>query len=192
LAAVIEVLIWSCVLFRFHRIKEADLFIVDEVFMGSNAIYNCMEKITSEAAYGGEVAGEASFGGKVVLFGGDPRQLAPIPSNCQSVAQIHFINSTIYETCEKMTLEDNMRAAPEEAAFAALLRDIGDGNHPRVPGMPDSTFAVPPEWVLKDQSIKGLATWCFDGNPSETGKSRAILTHLNDDCCRINEHVSCG
>jgi hypothetical protein len=158
--------------------------------MAPTMAYNCIDRVLREAkGYEACDPDAPLFGGVTVLFGGDLRQLAPIPMYCQSVAQIHFRNSSILQECTKISLVTNMRADKEEKEFADLLQRIGEGNHDKLDNYPDAYMKIPAEWMLRQQSLRALVDWTFEGKPTELGAKRAILAHTNEDCRRINTMV---
>jgi len=167
------------------------MVIIDEVSMAPNQAYNVINKVMAKAK-GSDPDTGPLMGGAVCVYGGDFRQLCPIPAEGQTVAECHFRNSTIMAKCKKLQLDQNMRADPQEAAFAMKIRELGEGRHPRIPGHPESSCPIDKSWIIPEQTIEGAQKWTFGANPSETGKSCAILTQTNDDCRKINLSVHCS
>lgn len=64
--------------------------------MAPNAAYVVANNILNEAKGFNDLDGKL-FGDVIVLFGGDFRQLAPIPAETETVEDIHFRNSPFLE-----------------------------------------------------------------------------------------------
>jgi hypothetical protein len=79
-----------------------------------------------------------------------------------------------------------MRAAPDEVEFAKVLKAVGEGTQPTLDGHPPTCFAIPSDWMNKDNTLESLIKEIFEDDPSETGKKRAILTQTNEDCRKVN------
>ncbi|XP_035837386.1 ATP-dependent DNA helicase pif1-like [Helianthus annuus] len=81
---------------------------------------------------------EISFGGKVIVFGGDFRQVLPVVRNGgrQETVNASLSSSYLWSKCKVLTLSRNMRLtvrrSPSEIkeinSFAKWLLDIGEGN----------------------------------------------------------------
>jgi hypothetical protein len=156
--------------------------------MAPTAAYNVASRVMCEAK-NLPVNGDKLFGDVVVLFGGDFRQLTPIPGDGESMEEIHFRNSTILERCVKLQLTENMRADPTQAEFAALLKRIGEGEHPTLPNHPPTCMAIPKDWIAPDNNLYYLIDWIFEDDPTTYGRDRSILTQTNDDCRKVNMQV---
>jgi hypothetical protein len=156
--------------------------------MAPTQAYNVMHNVMAKAKGTDPVTGPL-MGGAVVVYGGDFRQLCPIPGEGQSVAECHFRNSSILAKCTKLELSVNMRADPVEAAFASDLKLIGEGRHPQIEGHSESSCPIPAEWMCSEQTVEALQREVFGDDPSESGANCAILTQTNEDCRKINNSV---
>jgi len=140
---------------------------------------------------GAEGFDDPPFGGVPILFGGDFRQLGPIPDKGRLMTEIHFRNSLEFTFCKRLSLTQNMRALPVEAKFAHFLKLIGEGRQEVKRGynLPKDSIIIPEEWIIKSGLLKDLIEWVYGDNPVKTGVNRVILTHLNKDCNTVNDAV---
>ncbi|KAF7685569.1 ATP-dependent DNA helicase PIF1, partial [Cucumispora dikerogammari] len=108
---------------RAQFIREASLLIIDEVGMVDanvlNMINHLMKKIMNN---------DRDFGGKIVLFTGDLRQLSFVyPDSHPFVFETCvFALSEFYQACEKLALVENMRSY-SSPAYVHFIQNIGDG-----------------------------------------------------------------
>lgn len=173
----------STISFRFHRIGDMDLGIFDETPMCPSPMFTLANTVVREAqGFTGDDG--PLFGRAVMMFGGDLRQIGPIAGETETSGQIHFRNSEIMRKCTVLHLTQNMRVDPVAVEFSDLLKRVGEGRHPTIPGMDKSIFRIPDGWVL--DNITDLCKWAFRNDPSVTGEKSAILTQTNADCNRIN------
>jgi hypothetical protein len=161
------------------------LIIIDEVSMIPNPGLDILSDLLRRAK-GMEDFDDPTYAGAVILSGGDLRQLAPICGEGELETDIHFRYSKFLESCQVISLRQNMRAAGAEADFARLLKEVGEGRQPTHRSLPPQSFIVPDEWIIPSQSLDELIQWCFGDNPTVGGRDAAILTHLNKDCREIN------
>jgi len=118
-------------------LKKAELIIWDEAPMAHKYCFEALDRTLNDIM-GGMTKENAVFGGKVILFGGDFRQILPvIPGGSRS----DIVNSTInasylWDHCEVLTLTKNMRlqqpglqgsTASEIQEFSDWIVKIGDG-----------------------------------------------------------------
>jgi len=102
---------------------------------------------------------DAPFGGKVVLFAGDFRQVLPVmPKASRSEVVAHSLTNHPYwldGTVRIHTLRRNARARGDPE-YARYLLDIGDGKVPTVDDLGpyaiklDARIAAPKEWSVQD------------------------------------------
>jgi ATP-dependent DNA helicase PIF1 len=149
------------------------------------------------------------FGGKVVVLGGDFRQiLHVIPRGSRADVVAGALNhwssiiwsSIIWPHVQKCPLHTNMRVfrllaaggaaaadAPLQQARADFLRRVGDGTEPTFPAVGEGCIRVP-----AGTTVEALMQEVYGGMPADaTARSefliqRAILTPLNDDVDAIN------
>ena len=69
------------------------------------------------------------WGGKTIVFGGDPRQIPPVVTRGgrADVVAASFKSSALYSTIIELKLTQNMRVQEDNQKFCQWLLDIGDG-----------------------------------------------------------------
>jgi PIF1-like helicase len=172
--------------FRWKLLNKAALIIVDEVAMAPSPIFSILDTVMRRI-YDAHGDHHPMFAGKVVLFGGDMRQLGPIPNDGQTMSQLHFRNTPAFAEATSIHLNINMRTASDEKDFAEFLRQVGEGRTPPRDGMMVGCVEIAHDLIIKD--LKSLINWTFGDDPSTSGASSAILTPYNKDCYKINKLV---
>ncbi|KYM93650.1 ATP-dependent DNA helicase PIF1, partial [Cyphomyrmex costatus] len=107
-----------------HYLKETDIFILDEAPMAPRYALEIMDRTLRDIMNNDDLP----FGGKIVILGGDFRQLLPIKIHG---TQTEIVNLSIkfcstWKYFINFSLTENMRVLPEEREFAKFLLDIGD------------------------------------------------------------------
>lgn len=91
------------------------------------------------------------FGGKVIVFGGDFRQLLPVVqygSRTQIIAE-SVISNKLWDRCFPVHLSENMRAQGD-SAFCEWLLAVGTGQLPLADGMKNyNVIQIPDNMLLK-------------------------------------------
>ncbi|GMY29552.1 hypothetical protein FCV25MIE_24794 [Fagus crenata] len=120
---------------------------------------------------------DSPFGGKVVIFGGDFRQVLPVVPNDTRSEMIDacIVKSPLWRYVKVLHLKYNMRTINDEH-FAEYVRRIGDGNE---------SFTKD-DLVKGEHSVYNLNEEVFPDlhNHSSDAKymvDRALLTPINDD-----------
>jgi hypothetical protein len=72
---------------------------------------------------------EQLFGGKVICFGGDPRQTLPVVrrGGRAQIVRACIQMSPLYSSMKEHKLSQNMRTDPEEAQFSDYILKFGNG-----------------------------------------------------------------
>ena len=112
-------------------IKRARLIVWDEAPMAHRLIFEAFDRLLKDLAVG--LNKNLPFGGKVVVFGGDFRQVLPVVVHGGRADQVNacFTQSTLWKYVRTLELTVNMRVAgTAEPAFAEWLLRIGDGTEP--------------------------------------------------------------
>uniref|UniRef100_A0A0R0IBC5 ATP-dependent DNA helicase n=1 Tax=Glycine max TaxID=3847 RepID=A0A0R0IBC5_SOYBN len=145
------------------------------------------------------------FGGKVMVFGGDFRQILPvIPRGSRSDIVNATINSSyLWDHCQilrltkNMRLQNNMQATDQEetAAFAQWIIDIGDG----IIGDENDGYAtieIPQELLITEYNdpIHSIISSTFPDlshhhNDPEYFQTRAILASTNETVQQVNDYM---
>ncbi|XP_074313808.1 ATP-dependent DNA helicase PIF1-like [Silene latifolia] len=169
-------------------IRACKLIIWDEVPMAKRQSIEYFESTLRDVC-----SNNLLFGGKIVVFGGDFRQVLPVipKSTLQEALNSSFVMSSLWPKLEKLHLTVNMRDM-RDPAFSDFVLRVGDGSPPYENGK-DIKLPRPivisetEENVLIDRLIAAVYPdiHLINANPSlMTG--RAILTPKNDDTRAIN------
>ncbi|SAM02961.1 hypothetical protein [Absidia glauca] len=133
------------------------------------------------------------FGGKVVVFGGDFRQILPlVPRGTKSdIIDDCITSSYIWQGVQLLTLVENMRvrgAGTGAADFASKLLAIGNGEAPY-----DVQVPIPSSWLIDSEKLATLINKIYPNLSNVTDPAffatRAILTCVNASVDRINDYA---
>jgi hypothetical protein len=192
-------------------IESASLIIWDEALMTHRKCFEALDRSLRDvlSANDASLANEP-FGGKIVVLGGDLRQILPvIEGGTQSqVVNAAITNSPLWHQVKVLHLTINMRLAvhtldpnveAEAAAFAQWVLDVGDGRIPAVVRQGESEptwITIPDEHLVttdgdKLSAIVDSVYIDFLSRYSDPNylKERAILTPTNEVAEEINTHV---
>ncbi|KAG2206894.1 hypothetical protein INT45_011895, partial [Circinella minor] len=182
----------------------SSIIIWDEASMISRDVIETVNRSTQDIMRSVDPALEdIPFGGKVVVFGGDFRQVLPVIPNAerpQIVAQC--LNwSSIWRHTEAHHLHTNMRVqqavntvdGTELREFAEYLLRIGNGSEPLVPGTEDRIL-INPCMLMPRYNTYDLIDAVFGDLHSpnvniEFLTNRAILTPKNVDVVELNNLI---
>lgn len=147
---------------------------------------------------------EKPFGGKVVVFGGDFRQILPvvIKGTLEEIIGASLCRSILWKNVRLMKLKTNMRLlravddpdAAEQEKFAKWLLEVGEGHVPTIINeLGDDVIQLPNDIVLPSQSIDNLIHFIYpdlsiNSNPKYLVE-RAILAPKNDHVNTINATI---
>ncbi|XP_021974699.2 uncharacterized protein LOC110869784 [Helianthus annuus] len=145
------------------------------------------------------------FGGKVIVFGGDFRQILPVVPNGgrQEIVNASLCSSYLWRKCKLLTLTRNMRLTvgrpssevEEISNFVKWLLDVGEGN---VGGSNDgeAIIEIPPELLIDSISdpISSLIDFVYPSilenyNDRNYFSTRAILAPKNEVVHEINDRL---
>ena len=186
-----------------NTIRDADAIFWDESVMLHRHIFEAVDRSIQDIMD----APDLPFGGKVVVMGGDFRQVLPVVVR-GSQAQIEgpCLNRLpkIWPSVESLRLTQNMRVMsnPQNQPFAEFLLRIGEGREETVVhGLHNDFVRIPDEFLFNVSDVPGsteehfaekcLIKWVY----SDIGEkffdpaflmNRAILTTLNTDVNRLN------
>ncbi|XP_076908312.1 uncharacterized protein LOC143565126 [Bidens hawaiensis] len=174
----------------YELLRQTSLIIWDEAPMIHKHDFEALDRTLNDVMNGDSAnISEALFGGKVVVFGGDFRQILPVVTNgTRSECVNACINSSyIWSKCKVLKLTKNMRLTvgcrssdvENIKEFADWLLDIGQGT---LGGRNDgeSVIDIPNDLlILKLNRFNGLTYF----------QDRALLAPLNEVVQEINEHM---
>ncbi|KAL0381197.1 UNVERIFIED_CONTAM: hypothetical protein Sangu_0184000 [Sesamum angustifolium] len=133
------------------------------------------------------------FGGKVMILGGDFRQVLPIIINGtkSQIIKASIVESSLWSSVKVLNLSENMRAQ-HDPHFSDFLLRVGYGDEPTIENdmirIPNSMAM---HWEgensideLINANFPNLSSHIYDTDYME---NRAIITPLNDDVNKLNE-----
>ncbi|KAD5317604.1 hypothetical protein E3N88_17550 [Mikania micrantha] len=152
---------------------------------------------------GTSVNSDIPFGGKVIVFGGDFRQILPVVPNGgrQEIVNASLSSSYLWEKCKLLRLTRNMRLTIGALAsdiehtnnFAKWLLDIGEG---KVGGINDgeAIIEIPDDLLITQcaDPIQSLIDFVYPSilqnfESPDFFRERAILAPTNEVVQEINE-----
>ncbi|KAG7599001.1 Nucleic acid-binding OB-fold [Arabidopsis suecica] len=186
-------------------IEEASLIIWDEAPMMSKHCFESMDRSFKDIIKGG---GNKPFGGKVVVFGGDFRQVLPVIHGASraEICMAALNASYLWNHCKVLKLTKNMRLLskdliPSEAKdikeFSEWILAVGDGKIAQ-PNDGEVMIEIPEEFLITnaDNPIEAISREVY-GDPKllkdETDpvffQQRAILCPTNEDVGIVNDYM---
>jgi hypothetical protein len=177
-------------------LRKALLIIWDEAPMCHRHVIEAFERTLRDVLSNTNRA----FGGKIVIFGGDFRQVLPVvPRASRSQIVDSCLNkSQLWQNVEKHRLTINERVlrrgdSPEARSFCEYLLRIGDGVEPPPSGFPVGTIQLPTWACMSTQIVDDLIEYVFphidDAGLEYSLCDRAILTPWNDSAIDINNRM---
>ncbi|KAF1874356.1 hypothetical protein Lal_00008561 [Lupinus albus] len=182
-------------------LKQTKLIIWDEAPMSHKFCFEALDKSLADIM--GTTTNESIiFGGKVVVFCGDFRQILPvIPIGCRSDILHATINSSyLWHECRILNLTKNMRLQNDDNAteirdFSKWILKVGDGKLSE-PNDGCVEVDIPEELLILhfDNSIKAIVSSTYldlqlHYNDKQFLQCRAILASTIDIVHQINEYV---
>ncbi|KAI3509189.1 hypothetical protein L1887_24277 [Cichorium endivia] len=177
-------------------LKKTSLIIWDEAPMVHMHAFEALDR-TLKDILSFDTSGNSNnlFGGKVIVFGGDFRQILPVVPNGsrQDIVNACLSSSYIWSTCKVLRLTKNMRLSCQASnmeqtlMFANWLLDLGEG---KLGDSNDgeSIIDIPEDLLITNSSdpIKSLIEFVYPSilqnakNPSFFFQERAILAPKNE------------
>ncbi|XP_074293672.1 uncharacterized protein LOC141620793 [Silene latifolia] len=170
-------------------IRETSLIIWDEASMAKKENVEALDLLLRDLCNP-----EIVFGGKIIVFGGDFRQVLPvIPHKPQREAvEASLVNSVFWAKFIKFRLTENMRAR-EDLLYSSFLLSLGNGELQSE----ENELVKLPQQIVRQRihggpdPINDIASVAFPELDhaefnSDIFTSRAILTPMNDDVDAIN------
>ncbi|XP_019098037.1 PREDICTED: ATP-dependent DNA helicase PIF1-like [Camelina sativa] len=186
-------------------LKEASLIIWDEAPMMSRYCFENLDRSLSDIMRN---ADNKPFGGKVVVFGGDFRQVLLV-INGAGRAQIVLasLNSSyLWEHCKVLSLTKNMRLMSKNMTeiearnikeFSDWILAVGDGKIPES-NDGEALIDIPEELLIRDvvdpidsisRAVYGDLEKLHTKTDPKFFQTRAILCPTNSDVNTINERL---
>ena len=113
-------------------IRRAKIIIWDEAPMLRKQAFECVDRLLRDLMKSIDSLNEEKlFGGKLIVFGGDYRQILPVirKGSPRDIIDNSLKNSYIWPNLHKFKLTENMRLInnPESEQFSQYLLEIGEG-----------------------------------------------------------------
>ncbi|KAK9071641.1 hypothetical protein SSX86_008070 [Deinandra increscens subsp. villosa] len=184
-------------------LKQTKLIIWDEAPMIHKHAFEALDKSLKDVlCTDTNIADQPLFGGKVVVFGGDFRQILPVMQggSNQDVVTSCLTSSYIWRECKVLNLTKNMRLLQgnnpseiqETCDFAQWLLDIGEGKAGG-DNDGDSEIVIPHDLLIHDSSdpVSDLIDFVYPSFLDNFGEQdfwseRAILAPTNEVVDDIN------
>ncbi|XP_065645770.1 uncharacterized protein LOC136076223 [Hydra vulgaris] len=166
-------------------LKQVSLFLLDETSMIPKHALNAIDRLLKDVCNN-----NFPFGGKVILFGGDFRQILPVVKRGQpaEIVESCIKCSIQWRWEQKFTLTENMRVHDGEREFSQWLLKLGSGTMSVKEEDPfKGCIEIPHHCIIrKNESI--VEKIFGDADQNDYSK-RVILTLTNVDSLSINEEV---
>ena len=168
------------------QVRVARLIIWDEVPNAPRAPFEAVER-TCRCLSGDDTR---LFGGKIILLGGDFRQIPPVVRHASVQEEAHLTLQAWrpnIENAERFALTNNMRAR-EDPAFAQFVLAIGNAEMSGEPINVDTTRITLPRAVqVVVDSREALAMWVAEGaRQPRDWLNNAIICPTNDAVTEAN------
>ncbi|KAG7583453.1 Nucleic acid-binding OB-fold [Arabidopsis suecica] len=186
-------------------IEESSLIIWDEAPMMSKHCFESLDRSLSDIIKGG---GNKPFGGKVVVFGGDFRQVLPVIHGAgrAEICMSALNASYIWNHCKVLKLTKNMRLLSKDLTpsevndlkeFSEWILAVGDGKIAQ-PNDGEVMIEIPKEFLITNaenpieaisREVYGDPKLLKDKTDPVFFQQRAILCPTNEDVCMINDYM---
>nr|XP_047146316.1 ATP-dependent DNA helicase pif1-like [Hydra vulgaris] len=166
-------------------LRQVSLFMLDETSMIPKHALNAIDRLLKDVCNN-----NFPFGGKVILFGGDFRQILPVVKRGRpaEVVESCIKCSLQWQWVQKFTLTENMRVRDGEGDFSEWLLKLGSGT---IPGKEEDPFKgcieIPQQCIIREN--ESFVEKIFGDAQQDDYAKRVILTPTNVDSLSINEEV---
>lgn len=168
-------------------LRKADLIIWDEVSMVPKDALAVVDRLLRD------ITGvNLPYGGKIILFGGDFRQVLPVVrhGNRTTIVETTIKRSPLWANVTLLKLTTNMRAN-EDPVFNEWLLKLGNGDLEIQTDFAPDAIQIPIHCHCNQET---LISKVFDAEQISQANianfySTAILCPKNEDCAVINDYV---
>ncbi|XP_048634447.1 ATP-dependent DNA helicase PIF1-like [Brassica napus] len=188
-----------------NLVKASSLIIWDEAPMMSKHCFEALDKSLSDIVRKHDTQ---PFGGKVIVFGGDFRQVLPVINGAgrAEIVMASLNSSYLWTHCKVLKLSKNMRLlsaglSPAEAEdlkeFSEWILKVGDGKLSE-PNDGEAEIEIPSEFLITDcndpieaisEEIYGTSTSLHEKKEAKFFQERAILCPTNEDVNTVNDYM---
>lgn len=177
---------WSVHHSKSQKIKNASIIVWDEAPMSPKLSLQAIDR------YLRDLMAEPNkvMGGKVVVMGGDFRQVLPVVrrGHRTQVVQSSIKWSNVWQCVKEMKLTINMRLDETSVEFGNWLSALGNGTLNVEEEVPFNDLVEIPQQCLVE-SIDELIGNVFGQNLEEIMNMRAILCPINSSVDEINKQI---
>ncbi|XP_044010215.1 ATP-dependent DNA helicase PIF1-like [Aphidius gifuensis] len=167
-----------------RELLDYDILICDEAPMAPRY---CIE--LADRTYRDLTKNELPFGGKIMLMGGDFRQLLPVKVNGSrsETVNLSIKFSHLWKHFKVFSLTENMRTLPGEAEFAKYLLDVGNG----ILNDNDNNLLAPENCVASkdDDIVRTIFRDLIDNHQYDDLTKVSVLAARHVDVDEINSRV---
>ena len=183
-------------------IYKSSLIIWDEAPMMSKHCFEALDRTICDIM---KTTDDTPFGGKVVVFGGDFRQILPVipRGNRADIVMAALNSSYLWKYCKVLQLTKNMRllseldesVADDIKTFSKWILDVGDGKI-NEPNNGETIINIPKDLLITEcgDPIEAIVSETY-GNTFKDSKDpiffqeRAILCPTNEEVEVVNNYM---
>ena len=161
-------------------LKSLTVIFIDEASMIPNHALHAIDRLLRDL-----MQNDVPFGGKLILFGGDFRQVLPVVvrGTATKILEQCLKRSPLWRHFRVYNLTENMRAHQEEREFANWLLQIGNGTLQSSISSDEDMVDIPGECVVDDM-VEAIFP-----NFDEDRSNSIILTPKNDTSLKLNDKI---
>jgi ATP-dependent DNA helicase PIF1 len=188
-----------------NLIRQTKLIIWDEAPMAHRYTFECLDRTLKDIMSTDTKKCTTIFGGKVIVFGGDFRQILPVipRGNRSDIVHASISASYIWDHCQVLTLTQNMRLKQgsnsqenlEISEFSNWLLSVGEGKISE-PNDGYADIPIPKEMLILEyeEPIRAIVESTYPNlldnyHSYDYLKSRAILASTIEVVDQINDYV---
>ncbi|XP_043468036.1 ATP-dependent DNA helicase pif1-like [Leptopilina heterotoma] len=165
-------------------LRSIDVFFWDEAPMAPRHALKLVDRNLKDI-----MNSNKPFGGKIMILGGDFRQLLPVKQNAirSELVNLCIKFSSLWSSFSQFSLTENMRALPHEKEFSKFLLEVGDG----VANLNDNDLELPMDCIAPPNTNIAEDVYGNIVKNKEFDKlaKMAILSARNVDVDDINKSV---
>ena len=165
-------------------LRSVQCFIIDEVSTMTVEIFHAIDRLLRDL-----MSNDVPFGGKIVLLGGDFRQLLPVVKRGTpaEILERCIVRSPLWVHVKIFKFTHNMRLTNNQLTFKQFLLDIGDGKRPLRTEAPfQNCIQVPSDMVTEDSVVDFVYP---QNQPLTSLTNNAVLCLTNTTATDVNEKV---
>ncbi|KAK6017851.1 hypothetical protein OSTOST_16619 [Ostertagia ostertagi] len=163
-----------------ERLMETDMIIWDEISMAPKVALEAVDALLKDI-----MQVDAPFGGKVIVIGGDFRQILPVVEHGQreDIVEACVLNSFLWPLFRVHRLEMNMRACEAGSDWRERLLEIGNGQS----NDDDGYTVISEEMMCRTDIITEIFGNVLDPSTTSNLCENAVLAPKNVHVQRLNE-----